>query len=134
MENNERIILFDGVCNLCNSSVQFVIKKDTEAKFKYASLQSASGQALLKKFNLPLEQFDSFIYINSDQVYQRSAGALNVLKDLGGFWKLLYGFIIIPPFIRDFVYNFIAKNRYKFFGKRESCMIPTPELKKRFLD
>lgn len=134
MNNNERIILFDGVCNLCNGSVQFVIKKDTEAKFKYASLQSASGQALLKKFNLPLEQFDSFIYIKGDQVFQRSAGALNVLKDLGGFWKLLYGFIIIPPFIRDFVYNFIAKNRYKFFGKRESCMIPTPELKKRFLD
>jgi predicted DCC family thiol-disulfide oxidoreductase YuxK len=134
MNNNERIILFDGVCNLCNGSVQFVIKKDTEAKFKYASLQSASGQALLKKFNLPLEQFDSFIYIKGSQVFQRSAGALNVLKDLGGFWKLLYGFIIIPPFLRDAVYNYIAKNRYKFFGKRESCMIPTPELKKRFLD
>ena len=134
MKNNERIILFDGVCNLCNSSVQFVIKRDREAKFKYASLQSVSGQALLKKFNLPLEQFDSFIYINGDQVFQRSAGALNVLKDLGGFWKLLYGFIIVPSFIRDFVYNYIAKNRYKFFGKRESCMIPTPELKKRFLD
>jgi len=134
MNNDARIILFDGVCNLCNSSVQFVIKHDKEAKFKFASLQSESGQSLLKKFNLPLDQFNSFIYVRGDQVIQRSAGALNVLRDLGGFWKLMYGFIIVPPFIRNFVYDYIAKNRYRFFGKRESCMIPTPDLKRRFLD
>jgi predicted DCC family thiol-disulfide oxidoreductase YuxK len=134
MNNDARIILFDGVCNLCNSSVQFVIKHDKEAKFKFASLQSESGQALLKKFNLPLDQFNSFIYVRGDQVIQRSSGALNVLRDLGGFWKLMYGFIIVPPFIRNFVYDYIAKNRYRFFGKRESCMIPTPDLKRRFLD
>ncbi|MFY9310453.1 MAG: thiol-disulfide oxidoreductase DCC family protein [Bacteroidia bacterium] len=134
MNNDARIILFDGVCNLCNSSVQFVIKHDKEAKFKFASLQSKSGQALLKKFNLPLDQFNSFIYVRGDKAIQRSAGALNVLRDLGGFWKLLYGFIIVPPFIRNFVYDYIAKNRYRFFGTRESCMIPTPDLKRRFLD
>lgn len=133
MDNDTRIILFDGVCNLCNSSVQFVIKQDKDAKFKFASLQSESGQALLQKFNLPLNQFNSFIYIRGDKAIQRSAGALNVLKDLGGFWKLFYGFIIVPPFIRDFVYDYIAKKRYRFFGKRDFCMIPTPDLKKRFL-
>ena len=134
MESNERIILFDGVCNLCNSSVQFVIKRDKEAKFKFASLQSSSGQALLQKFNLPLDQFNSFIYVHGDKVFLRSTGALKILKDLGGFWKLFYGFIIVPRFIRDFVYNYIAQNRYKFFGKRDSCMVPTPDLKKRFLE
>lgn len=134
MDNDERIILFDGVCNLCNSSVQFVIQHDKEAKFKFASLQSDSGQALLQKFNLPLNQFDSFIYIRGDKALLRSAGALNVLKDIGGAWKLLYGFIIVPRFIRNFVYDYIAKNRYRFFGKRDFCMIPTPDLKQRFLD
>ncbi len=134
MTYNENIILFDGVCNLCNSSVQFVIKRDKKAKFKFASLQSESGQALLKKFNLPTNDFNSFVYIHGERCYLRSSALLRVLKELGGGWKLLYAFIIVPKFIRDFFYNIIAKSRYSLFGKQNSCMIPTPELKSRFLE
>lgn len=133
MEDQKQIILFDGVCNLCNSTVQFIIKRDHKAKFHFASLQSAAGQSLLHKFNLPANDFQSFIYIKGDTYYSRSSGAINVMKDLGHIWQLAYIFIIIPPFIRDFVYNFIAKNRYKMFGRQESCMIPTLEIKQRFL-
>ncbi|MDZ4757308.1 MAG: thiol-disulfide oxidoreductase DCC family protein [Bacteroidota bacterium] len=134
MVNNEHIILFDGVCNLCNTMVQFVIKRDPKAKFKFASLQSESGQAILKKFNLPVNDFNSFVYIQGEQCYLRSSAALRVAKELGGAWKLFYAFIIIPKFIRDFFYNMIAKRRYSMFGKQDSCMIPTSELKSRFLE
>ena len=131
---NPPIILFDGVCNLCNNSVQFVIKHDTENKFMFAALQSPPGQALLLQYNLPLEGFNSFVLIKDEKVYLKSTAALNVAKNLNGPVKLLYGFIIVPAFIRNAVYNFIAKNRYKWFGKKESCMIPTPALQSRFLN
>jgi predicted DCC family thiol-disulfide oxidoreductase YuxK len=134
MENINHIILFDGVCNLCNGAVQFVIKRDKEAKFKFASLQSPAGQALLRQYNLPVDHFYSFVYIRKDQILQRSSAALYVLRDLGSIWKFMYGFIVVPKFIRDFVYNSIARYRYKLFGKRDSCMIPTLDLKKRFLE
>jgi predicted DCC family thiol-disulfide oxidoreductase YuxK len=128
------IVLFDGVCNLCNSSVQFIIKKDKQKQFRFASLQGEGGQKLLKKFKLPATDLNSFILIEGDHFYSRSTGALRMLKKLGGGWKLFYAFIIIPTFIRDAVYNFIARNRYKWFGKRNECWIPTPELKERFLE
>lgn len=128
------IILFDGVCNLCNSSVQYVIRHDPDAHFHYASLQSESGQLLLKQFNLPTNDFNSFVLIQDGKFYTRSTAALKVAKQLKGFIKIVYGFIIVPPFIRDAVYNLIAKNRYKWFGERDHCMIPTPELKSRFLN
>jgi predicted DCC family thiol-disulfide oxidoreductase YuxK len=134
MSNNRQIILFDGVCNLCNGLVQFIIKRDPDAKFHFASLQSPIGQSLLKENNLPTDNLYSFIYIKENNCFIKSTAAFNVLKDLGGLWKLLYVFIIIPKFIRDFVYNFIAKRRYRWFGKRDVCMIPTPEMKKRFLE
>jgi predicted DCC family thiol-disulfide oxidoreductase YuxK len=134
MNNNEaHILLFDGVCNLCNSIVQFTIKRDPKEKFKFASLQSESGQALLKKFGLPTDDFDSFVFINEDKYFLKSSAGLHVLKELGGVWKLFYVFIIFPSPLRDFVYNIIAKTRYKIFGKRDTCMIPTPRLKQRFL-
>lgn len=134
MSNNEaHILLFDGVCNLCNSIVQFTIKRDPEEKFQFASLQSESGQALLKKFGLPADDFDSFVFINGDKYFLKSSAGLHVLKELGGVWKLFYVFIIIPRQLRDFVYNIIAKTRYKLFGKRDTCMVPTPRLKQRFL-
>jgi predicted DCC family thiol-disulfide oxidoreductase YuxK len=126
--------LFDGVCNLCNGIVQFTIKRDMKAKFKFASLQSASGQLLLKQFNLPTDDFDSFVYINGDNFYLKSTAALHVLKELGGGWKFFYAFIIVPKFIRDFFYDVIAKTRYKLFGKRNTCMLPTPDINQRFLD
>ena len=131
---NPAIILFDGVCNLCNNSVQFVIKHDTENKFMFAALQSPPAQALLLQYNLPQEGFNSFVLIKDEKVYLKSTAALNVAKNLNGPVKLLYGFIIVPAFIRNAVYNFIAKNRYKWFGKKESCMIPTPALQSRFLN
>lgn len=131
---NKPIIFFDGVCNLCNSSVQFVIKRDRKKKFMFASLQGKKGQEVLKQFGLQANDLNSFILVDGDKAYTRSTGVLKVLKELGGGWKLLYGFIIVPPFIRDTVYKWIAKNRYKWYGKKEECMIPTPELKSRFLD
>ena len=129
-----KIVLFDGVCNLCNSSVQFIIKKDKKKQFRFASLQGNFGQAFLKKHTLPADNFNSFILLEDDKIYSRSTGALRMMKHLGGVWSLSYGFIILPKFIRDSVYNWVARNRYKWFGKKDSCMLPTPDLKERFLD
>ena len=134
MNVKQQVILFDGVCNLCNRSVQFIIKRDKQKKFLFASLQGKAGQALLKKFNLQADDFNSFILIDGNKIYSRSAGALRMLKELGGGWKLFYAWMIVPRFIRDAVYNWIARNRYKWYGKRDECMVPTPELRERFLD
>jgi predicted DCC family thiol-disulfide oxidoreductase YuxK len=134
MNSPHPVILFDGVCNLCNRSVQFIIKRDKKKQFLFASLQGKTGGELLKKFDLPANVFNSFILIEGENIYSRSTAALRIAKQLGGGWKLLYGFMILPRFIRDAIYNLIAKNRYKWFGKRDECMIPTPELKERFLD
>lgn len=127
------IILFDGLCNLCDGAVQFVIKHDGDKKFLFASLQSENGQKLLEQSNLPLENFNSFVLLQNNKVYSRSTAALIVAKQLNGAIKFLYLFIIVPAFIRDFVYNWISKRRYKWFGKKDDCMIPSPELKARFL-
>jgi len=134
MSSETHILLFDGICNLCNRMVQFTIKRDPKGKFKFASLQSESGQTLLKKFGLSQEGVDSFVLISGDRYYLRSSAGLHVLKELGGIWKLFYVLIVFPKPIRDFVYNIIAKKRYRVFGKRDICMVPTPELKNRFLD
>ena len=134
MSNNEPyILLFDGVCNLCNSLVQFVIKRDTKGIFKFAPLQSDIGQALLKKLDLPTDDLSSFILIHDDKYFLKSSAGLHVLKVLGGFWKMCYVFIIFPPPWRDFIYDIIAKTRYRIFGKRNACMIPTPDIAQRFL-
>ncbi|MBY0477516.1 MAG: thiol-disulfide oxidoreductase DCC family protein [Chitinophagaceae bacterium] len=128
------IVLFDGVCNLCNSSVQFIIKRDRKHLFRFGSLQGAYGQQVLKQFGLHPSDFNSFILLEDGKLYSKSSGALRMLKHLGGGWKLFYVFILVPAFIRDAVYNFIATNRYKWFGKTESCMLPTAEQRARFLD
>ena len=130
----EHIILFDGVCNLCNAAVQFVIRRDRSAKFQFASLQGSAGQELLKLHRLPLNDLHSFVYIENGKAYTKSTGALRVCKQLSGFSILLYGFIIVPKFFRDRVYDIIARYRFKWFGRRNECMIPTAELKARFLD
>jgi predicted DCC family thiol-disulfide oxidoreductase YuxK len=128
-----RLILFDGICYLCTGSVRFVIAHDPGARFSFASLQSAAGQEVLSRFDLPLAGFDSFIYIREGRVYQRSTAALRVARDIGGVWGMLFLFIIIPRPLRDWLYDLVAKNRYSLFGKRDTCMLPTPELQKRFL-
>ena len=128
-----RLILFDGICNLCNSSVLFIISHDPHAYFSFTSLQSHTGQQILRRYALPASDFDSFIYIKEGKLYDRSTAALHVLNDLGGLWRIIYVFIIIPKPLRDFVYDFFARHRYRWFGKRNSCMVPTPELTKRFI-
>ncbi|MSP58410.1 MAG: thiol-disulfide oxidoreductase DCC family protein [Flavobacteriaceae bacterium] len=130
----ENIILFDGVCNLCDGVVKFIIAKDKNDKFKFTSLQSASGQSLLLKLNLPTDSFTSIVLIIGDCYFVKSLAVLQVLKELGGFWKLFYIFIIFPRPVRDFVYDLVAKTRYKLFGKRESCSMPTNDIKHKFLE
>ncbi|WP_407636380.1 thiol-disulfide oxidoreductase DCC family protein [Fictibacillus gelatini] len=128
------IILFDGVCNLCSGIVQFIIKRDPDGKFLFAPLQSKVGKVLLEKFNLQDHPIDSFVYVKKNEHYVKSTAALHVVKDLGGCWKLLYPLIIIPRSVRDKVYDWIAKNRYKWFGQKESCMVPDSSIIERFLD
>jgi predicted DCC family thiol-disulfide oxidoreductase YuxK len=131
---NKKIVLFDGVCNLCSNSVQFILKRDKKNQFLFGSLQGKAGQEYLAKYNLPADTFNSFMLVEGETLYTRSAAALRMLKHLGSGWSLLYAFIIVPKFIRDTVYNRVAKNRYKWFGKKEACWIPTPALKAKFLD
>lgn len=131
--NSNPIILFDGVCNFCNSSVNFVIERDKKSVIKFAALQSEAGQLLLQQFSLPTGEFNSFILIEAGKVYTASTAALKVSKYLAKLWPMLYGFIIVPKFLRDGIYKWIAKNRYKWFGKKDQCMIPSPEVHDRFL-
>ncbi len=134
MQSDKPIILFDGVCNLCNASVQFVLSRDRESKFLFGSLQGNFAQELLKQHHMPADDLHSFILKEKDVLYTRSSAALRVLKLLGGGWQIFYIFIIIPKFIRDGVYRFIAHNRYRWFGKKQECWVPTPEWKSRFLE
>lgn len=127
------VILFDGVCNLCNASVQFIIKHDKKQLFRFAALQSAFGQNVVNKFNLADKNIDSVILLENNSVLLKSDAALRIAKQLGGIYSMLYVFIVLPKFIRNRIYDFIARNRYRWFGKQESCMIPTPELKKLFI-
>lgn len=127
------MILFDGVCNFCNSSVQFVIKRDPKRYFRYAPLQSAYGQAELARYGLPVESFGSFVLVEDGKAYTRSTASLRVARKLSGAWPVLYAFIIVPAFLRNMVYEFVAQNRYRWFGKRAQCMIPNAEQRALFL-
>ncbi len=131
--NHYKIILFDGVCNFCNASVNFIIDRDKNNIFKFAALQSDIGEQLQRKFSLDSEDLSSFILIEGNKYYKKTTAALRVAKDFGFPWNLTYIFIIVPPFIRNIAYSIIAKYRYKWFGKRDTCRIPTPEEKERFL-
>jgi len=133
MSDNTHILLFDGICNLCNGVVKFIIRKDKKKKFKFAALQSDRGKEQLKKFNLATSDFESFVYIQGDKYYLQSTAVLHIFKELGGAWKLLFVFIIVPEFIRNFFYSIVAKTRYRIFGKRDSCMVPTEDIMNRFL-
>ncbi|AUP81407.1 thiol-disulfide oxidoreductase DCC family protein [Flavivirga eckloniae] len=132
---HKKLILFDGVCNLCNSSVQYVIKHDKKDIFMFAALQNDIGQELIKRFNIDTEKTDSILlYTPDNSIVSKSTAALKVAQHLGFPQSLMSVFFIIPPFIRNWVYDYIAKNRYKWYGKKDACMIPTPELKRKFLD
>lgn len=132
MEDN--IIFFDGVCNLCNASVRFVIKRDTNERFKFASLQSEYAASVFSKLNFQSAGVDSIVLLEKGKFYVRSTAALKIARHLSGLWPILYAFIILPPFLRDAVYDFVAKNRYKWFGKKEYCEVPAPGMKERFLE
>jgi predicted DCC family thiol-disulfide oxidoreductase YuxK len=130
---NHPVILFDGVCNFCNAGINFIIRQDKEKIFRFAALQSEVGQKLLKAYGLPTHSFESFVLIENGKVYQRSSAGLRVYGRLPWYWKWTQAGWIAPKFFRDAVYNFIAQNRYRWFGKKEECMIPSPEVKSRFL-
>ena len=135
MNTNKKkaIILFDGVCNLCNSSVQFVIKHDNKNQFLFASLQSDASRKLLLQFNYENPKMKSIVLIENDNVYDKSTAALRIAKKLARPWNLLYLFIILPKAFRDFFYNIIAKHRYRWFGKRDTCLPVIGKYKNRFI-
>jgi predicted DCC family thiol-disulfide oxidoreductase YuxK len=129
----EPIILFDGVCNFCNGMVNFIIARDPKAYFRFAPLQSETGQRMRLRFGVD-ESVDSIILIEDESAYVFSTAALRIVKALGGLWRLLYVFIIVPTPIRDLFYRLFARNRYWLFGKKSVCMVPTPDIRARFLD
>ncbi|MHA6253459.1 thiol-disulfide oxidoreductase DCC family protein [Oceanobacillus sp. CAU 1775] len=128
----DTIVLFDGECNFCDSSVQFIIRRDPKETFKFASLQSDLGIELREKFQTP-DDMDSLVLIENNNIYYKSTAALRIAKHLKGLWKLSYIFTLVPRSIRDVAYNIIAKNRIKWFGTKNSCTLPTPETRSRFL-
>ncbi|MEK6477891.1 thiol-disulfide oxidoreductase DCC family protein [Catalinimonas sp. 4WD22] len=140
VENNSEsspdfdIVLFDGVCNLCNHAVNFIIVRDQHKRFKFASLQSQSGIELLKKHHISTRSIDSLVLIRKNKAFIKSTAALKIARDLDGLWSTLYIFILIPAPIRDRIYELVAHYRYKIFGKSESCRYPSDELKTRFLE
>ncbi len=128
------IILFDGVCNLCNGFVQFIIRRDPAGQFQFASLQSEAGQALLKAHGVPQDAMDTVVLIENGTVYTHSDVALQVAPRLQGAWGWLRIGYALPLGWRNAIYNWVARNRYRWFGKKDQCMVPTPELKARFLE
>ncbi|MBK7562390.1 MAG: thiol-disulfide oxidoreductase DCC family protein [Chitinophagaceae bacterium] len=128
------IILFDGVCNFCNYWVNFAIKRDRKKKLRFTPLQGETAKRLLPEYTINPTSLSSVILIDNGKAYTQSSAAIRICKHLNGGWKLFYGLIIIPKFVRDFFYNIIARNRYKWFGKKDQCMIPPADWKERFLD
>jgi len=131
--NSKGVVLFDGVCNFCNSSVNFIIRHDKKDYFRFTPLQSEIGMKISEKYNLDSGNLKSVILVDKGKIYTKTTAALRIAKQLSGAWPVLYVFIIVPPPIRDVVYNIIAKYRYKWWGERDACMIPTPEIRKKFL-
>jgi predicted DCC family thiol-disulfide oxidoreductase YuxK len=127
------IVLFDGVCNFCNHSIQFIIKRDKKSYFKFGALQSEEGKALLQKHGLSSEILDTIVLIEGGKAYTYSTAPLRIVRKLNLLWPICFIFILVPSFIRDPIYKWISKNRYKWFGKQESCLMPTPEIRSRFL-
>jgi len=130
---HDNVLLFDGLCNLCNGSVNFILKRDEACKYKFASLQSEIGIELAKKYNIDTNIVDSIVLIRDDKVFIKSSAILEVLKDLPIGWRLFRIGIILPKFVRDWLYDIIAKHRYKIFGKKDECPTPSKDVQDRFL-
>ena len=133
MTSNLPVVLFDGVCNLCNGAVNFIIDRDKEQRFRFASLQSDVGQELLTQHQLPASYLGSLVLIEGGQVSVKSTAALRIARQLDGGWSLWYGFIVLPSAIRDFFYDIVARNRYRLFGQSDTCRYPTEAERARFL-
>jgi len=125
------IVLFDGVCNLCNAGVDFIIERDPRARFRFAALQGEAGQQLLGRHRL--DDLDSLVLIEGNEAHTRSTAALRIARRLASPWNLLAAFLVLPVPVRDFLYDIVARNRYRWFGRRNTCRAPTPELRSRFL-
>ena len=134
MEIEKRIVLFDGLCNLCNGLVCWIIKIDKSAIFRFASLQSPAGQGLLEQHHLPISEFSTFVLIDGDQYYLKSTAVLKLFRIIGGGWRLLYPLMIVPRPLRDWIYDLVARSRSSLFGRNEHCLLPTVELKSRFIE
>jgi predicted DCC family thiol-disulfide oxidoreductase YuxK len=128
------VVLFDGVCNLCNSTVQFLSDRDRAGRLRYASLQGEAGQGLLRHFGLATADFDTFVLAETEGFRTRSTAAIRTLSLLGGPWRMALALLVVPAFIRDAVYSWVARNRYRWFGREESCRLPSPGMAARFLD
>lgn len=134
LPRDKKIILFDGVCNLCNASVQFVIKHDTKDLFRFIPLQSDLGQKILNHIGINRQNTDSIVlYEPGKAYYYKAEAALKIVSEFGGMYKLLNIFSLFPKFICDAIYDYIAKNRYRWYGKQDVCMMPNPELATKFL-
>lgn len=132
---NKKIILFDGICNLCNDAVIKVIKNDQKNVFLFTAIQSETGKKIINHLGIDTSKIDSIILYEPNKAYYiKSAAALRIMKEFSGFWKLMQVFTILPDVFNNIFYDYIARNRYKWYGKKDSCMIPTPELKAKFLD
>lgn len=135
LPENKQLVLFDGVCNLCNNAINYVIKHDTHNMFMFTPLQSETGKHIIKKFKIDTNKMDSILlYSSESELFYKSTAVIKIASKLGFPQNLLSIFYVIPPFMRNWIYDFIAKNRYKWFGKKESCMIPTKELKAKFIE
>ncbi|HET8530340.1 MAG TPA: thiol-disulfide oxidoreductase DCC family protein [Methylomirabilota bacterium] len=129
-----RVVLFDGICNLCNATVVFVAKRDPVGRFTFAALQSPVGRGLLGRFGLPADVPETLVLIEEGHAFTRSTAALKIARHLSGLWPLTYAAIVIPRPLRDLVYRLVARHRYRLFGKRDVCMVPSPEVRERFLE
>jgi len=132
--DDESIILFDGVCNLCSGFVQFVLPRDEEGKYRFASLQSDAGQALLAEYDLPSDELESVVLIEDGESYVKSSAIIQIATGLGGAYRLLSPFRYLPRSVRDRIYDFVADNRYRWFGKKDQCMMPSGDVESRFLE
>lgn len=133
-ESSASVVLFDGVCNLCNGSVNFFLSIDRGKRLKFASFQSSFGQSTLLDLGKDLARFDSILFVHQGKVYERSGAFLRIMGRIGGIWSLAMFFLVVPAFIRDACYSSVARNRYRFFGKSDTCRIPKPEEAERFME
>ncbi|MFH2132978.1 MAG: DCC1-like thiol-disulfide oxidoreductase family protein [bacterium] len=134
MDANRKIVIFDGICNLCNAGVNFVIKRDPTGVFSFTPMQSDISQKLIKQYHAAAFDFDTFLLIKNGVCYERSDAIMEIMKDLTGYWSILRFFSFVPKPIRDYFYNLVARNRYQLFGKRNHCMVPTQDIRKRFIE